>query len=432
MGENLYWIWLSQCCLYNSGTVDRLIRIYKSPRVIYETDHQELIDALGEKNADLMRMQNKDLSEAQRIMDYCMLSDVGILSYSDPAYPARLRLIEDAPPVLYYKGKLPPFDGRLLVSVVGTRWMSDYGKRMAFEIAHDLARAGAIVVTGMALGIDGVASAAALAAGGKTIAVLGSGIDIIYPPEHQYLMHATIKKGVVMTEFAPGTPPERRNFPRRNRIISGLAQAVLIIEGNERSGSLITARLAEQQGRDVYALPGNADEENSQGTNLLLKNGAHPVSCADDIIKRYESLYGNRLNIFNLLKPVRTNVEHVLSEYRISSRAKKPGYARSSSEGHLERNNPPRGAKEPTGQPLRAKQTVNETPVNASPINEEKLSRLDDSIVAVYRTMPQGRAVTVDEVCASGIPAGQVMTALTLLEMNKLVTSLPGGRYMRV
>lgn len=426
MGENLYWVWLSRCCLYNSGTVDRLIRIYKSPRKIYETDHTELEEALGEKNADLARMRNKDLSEAQRIMDFCMLSDVGILSYGDPAYPARLRLLADAPPVLYYKGRLPAFDGRLLVSVIGTRWMSDYGKRMAFEIAYDLARAGAIIVTGMALGIDGVAAAAAMAAGGKTIAVLGSGIDIIYPREHQYLMHAIVQKGLVVSEFAPGTPPEKQNFPRRNRIISGMAQGVLVIEGNERSGSLITARLAEQQGRDLYALPGNADEENSYGPSMLLKNGAHPVTCADDIIKRYESLYGNRLNIFNLLKPTTANVDRVIAAYRVSFK-KKNGAKEDVSAADK------KGSKEKEPNKTKEQPVVEKVQDMAkSPINEEKLSKLDKSTVAVYRAMPAGKAVSVDEICAGGFAAGQVMTALTMLELNKLVSPLPGGRYIRV
>lgn len=429
MGENLYWVWLSQCCLYNSGTVDRLMRIYQSPRVIFETDHAELEEALGKKSADLSRMRAKDLSSAQRIMDYCMISDVGILTYGDPAYPARLRLLPDAPPVLYYKGKLPPFDGRLLVSVVGARLMSEYGRKMAFEIAYDLARAGAIVVTGMARGIDGVASAAALAAGGKTIAVLGSGMDIIYPPEHQYLMHAIAKKGVVMTEFAPGTPPDARNFPRRNRIISGLSQGVLVIEGNERSGALITAKHAEQQGRDLYALPGNADEENSQGTTLLLKNGAHLVSCADDIIKRYESLYGNRLNIFNLLKPSTANVDRVISAYRVCAPMKAPSYSRTSGP-HVKSATPCVQKEAKPAAPAQKAERI--PPAKPSPINEEKLSRLDESIISVYRAMPAGRGVTVDEICAAGLSAGQVMTGLTMLELNKLVSSLPGGRYIRV
>lgn len=426
MGENLYWVWLSRCCRYDSGTVDRLIRIYRSPREIYKADHAELEEALGEKNADLARMRDKDLTEAQRIMDYCMLSDTGILSYGDPAYPSRLRLLADAPPVLYYKGKLPPFDGRLLISVIGTRWMSEYGKRMAFEIAYDLARAGAIVVTGMALGNDGVAAAAAMAAGGKTIAVLGSGIDIIYPREHQYLMHAIVQKGLVVSEFAPGTPPDKPNFPRRNRIISGLSQGVLVIEGNARSGSLITARLAEQQGRDVYALPGNADEENSEGTAMLLKNGAHPVTCADDIIKRYESLYGNRLNIFNLLKPSTAKVDRVIATYRVGS--KKRSSTQKTASAAPQEADVKRETEKTTEQPVVEK--IQKAP--PTPINEERLSKLDESVVAVYRAMPVGKAVTVDEICAAGFAAGQVMTSLTMLEMNKLVSPLPGGRYIRV
>lgn len=426
MGENLYWIWLSRRCSYHSETVDKLIRIYHSPRRIYEAEEGELVEALGERNADVVRMRDKDLSEAQQIMDFCMMSDIGILSYGDPAYPARLRLLSDAPPVLYYKGIVPQFDGQLLVSVVGTRLMSEYGKRMAFEIAHDLARAGAIVVTGMALGIDGVASAAALAAGGKTIAVLGSGIDIVYPREHQYLMHAISQNGMVISEFVPGTPPEGKNFPRRNRIISGIAQGVLVIEGNEKSGALITARLAEQQGRDLYALPGNADEENAQGTTLLLKNGARPVSCADDIIRRYEPLYGHHLNIFNLLKPTNAKVDRVLTHYRVSARTKAPGYHKKDVSQTADKG---QDAAPKTNEKRQVEKTQ---PVSLSPINEDKIAKLDDGTAAVYRAMPVGKAITIDEICATGLPAGQVMTALTMLELNKLVSPLPGGRYIRV
>ncbi len=426
MGENLYWVWLSECCQYNSGTFDKLIRIYQSPRLIYETPHSELEEALREKNGDLARMASKDLSGAMRIMDFCMLTDVGILSYGDPAYPARLRLLPDAPPVLYYKGRLPQFDGQLLISVVGTRLMSQYGKEMAFEIAHDLARAGATVVTGMALGIDGVASAAAVAAHAPTIAVLGSGIDIIYPKEHAYLAREIAKRGAVMTEFAPGTPPEGRNFPRRNRIISGMAQGVLVIEGNEKSGALITARLAQQQGRDVYALPGNANEDNSHGTMLLLKNGAQPVNCADDIIQKYASLYHTKLNIFNLLKPSTVHVDRVPKNLRVCARTQSPW--RSAAK-----------IKSPMGNSGTSKcQTVREQPEKTlsppqnSSINEEKLNKLDPAVVEVYRAMPMGKALSTDEICATGLPVTQVIPALTMLEVHKLITSLPGGRYIRV
>ena len=324
MSQNLYWVWLSRRCAYSTGSFDRLLHAFSSPREIYEAGEEELKKVDGVPVGDVSRLLNKDLSDVQRIMDYCATSQVGILAYDDPRYPSRLRLLDDPPPVLYYRGKLPVLENRLAISVVGTRKMSEYGKRMTFEIAHDLARAGAIVVTGMALGNDGVASAAAVAAGKPTIAVLGSGIDIIYPREHQYLMQAITKHGVVMTEFAPGTPPDGRNFPRRNRIISGIAQGVLVTEGDQHSGALITARLAMRQGRDVYALPGKADETNSEATTWLLKNGAKPVSCADDIISAYESLYGNTLNIFTLLRPATVDADKVIRSLRVSSRSCDP------------------------------------------------------------------------------------------------------------
>lgn len=438
MSENLYWVWLSQLCAYNTGSLDLLLRTYSSPRQIYNASETELARVITDSPADVRRLSNKDLSDAQRIMDYCMIADVGILAYDDPAYPARLRQLPDPPPVLYYKGKLPAFDGKLAISVVGTRNMSAYGKRMAFEIAYDLARAGATVVTGMALGIDGVASAAAVNAGGASVAILGSGIDIIYPREHQYLMHAITKSGVVMTEFAPGTPPDARNFPRRNRIISGIAQGVLVIEGNRRSGALITARLAERQGRDVYALPGNADEENSEATTQLLKNGAIPATCADDIIHAYESLYGNTLNIFNLLKPVKLNPDRVLSALRVSARPYYPKYKQYNGESVQKEEKPfpptPRQVEKSQKKTNKAVDGVKDTNIPAAVQTDvEKLTKLlDAKTLAVYKKIPLGRAVTVDDLCGDDFSASEIIAAMTMLQIHKCVTALPGGRYTRV
>ena len=431
MSENLYWVWLSKRCAYDSGSLDRLLRVFSSPRAIFEADEASLRRVLGNTaKADLARLCNKDLSDAQRIMDFCMMTDVGILTYGDPRYPARLRMLADAPPVLYYKGRLPAFDGRLYISVVGTRKMSEYGKRMAFEIAHDLARAGATVVTGMALGNDGVASAAAVAAEAPSIAVLGSGIDIIYPREHQYLMHGIVQKGAVITEFAPGTPPDRGNFPRRNRIISGLSQGVLVIEGDNRSGALITARLAQKQGRDIYALPGNADEVNSESTAYLLKNGAFPVTCADDIIRIYEPLYGNSLHMLRLLKHSGVRMEKTLSLWRVSAR---PYYAKYKTyNGEEEKMHLPERKKKQSKE--EKKQAVTSEPP-ASPQNtddEEKMKLLDPATLSVYKRIKPGRAFTVDELCAEGLCAAEVLSAMTILEIHKCVMALPGGRYTRL
>ncbi|MBQ8175321.1 MAG: DNA-processing protein DprA [Clostridia bacterium] len=436
MSENLYWIWLSRRCAYDSGSLDRLLRVYTSPRAIYEASEVELRRALGDSaKTDLSRLCYKDLSDAQRIMDFCMMTDVGILAYDDPRYPARLRMLSDAPPVLYYKGNLPTFEGRLAVAVVGTRKMSDYGKRMAFEIAHDLTRAGATVVTGMALGIDGVASAAAVAAEAPSVAVLGSGIDIIYPREHQYLMHAITQNGVVMTEFAPGTPPDGRNFPRRNRIISGLSQGVLVIEGDSKSGALITARHAEKQGRDVYALPGNADEVNSEATTRLLKNGACPVSCADDIIRVYEPLYGNTLNMLRLLDATRVRMDKTLSSLRVSARLYYPKYKVYN--GEEEKKAPATLVPDKKSRWSKREQVEKktQTPVTPSPQKadgEEKMQLLDPATLAVYKKIKPGLAFTVDELCAEGFSAAEVLAAMTILEIHKCVMALPGGRYTRL
>lgn len=433
MADNLYWVWLSGCCQYNTETFDRLIRHYQTPRHIFRAEEEELVSVVGKKNADVVRILRHDLSDAERIMHYCVMTDTGIISYGDDDYPTRLRMLEDPPPVLYYRGRRLSVDDDLLVSVVGTRRMSEYGKRMTFEIAHDLARAGATVVTGMALGIDGVASAAALAAGKPTIAVIGSGLDIVYPKEHTRLFSAIAERGTVLSEFAPGTPPEGRNFPRRNRIISGLSQALVVIEGNDKSGALISARCAERQGRDIFALPGNADEENGQATAILLKKGAHPLTCADDIIRFYEPLYGARLNIFKLLEPTQVRINKVLSSLRVCARPYYPKYKTYDGEQPETPAAPKKSAPEQTpSSPERSEAPQTPKKASGSSLSPEKEKLLDAKTLAVYRAIPPGRGVTVDEICAAGFSAGEVMAALTMLEIHKCVTSIAGGRYVRL
>lgn len=440
MADNLYWVWLSECCQYNTDTFDRLVRHFATPRHVFRAEEEELISVVGKKNADVARIMRHDLSDAERVMRYCAMTDTGIISYGDDDYPARLRMLEDPPPVLYYRGRRLAVDDDLLVSVVGTRKMSEYGKRMAFEIAHDLARAGATVVTGMALGIDGVASAAALAAGKPTIAVIGSGLDIVYPREHMRLFSAIAEHGTVLSEFAPGTPPEGRNFPRRNRIISGLSQALVVIEGDDRSGSLISARHAEKQGRDIFALPGNADEKNSESTAILLKKGARPVTCADDVIRLYEPLYGARLNMFKLLEPTNVRMDKVLSSLRVSARPHYPKYK--TYEAATDEERLPQEKQVKQEKPRKSlfglrKEKESPAPIvgekkGAPTLSPEKEKLLDEKAIAVYHAIPAERGMTVDELCAAGFAASEVLSALTMLEIHGCVTAVAGGRYMRI
>ncbi len=208
-----------------------------------------------------------------------------ICTIEDPEYPALLREIHDAPPMFYYKGQLSPADDRAL-AIVGTRRATNYGRQVTHDLASDLARAGVTIISGLALGIDGEAHKAALEAGGRTIAVLGNGIDSVYPPEHHNLADAIVSsgQGAIITEYPPRTAPDGRHFPARNRIISGLALGVLIVEAPENSGALLTAGQAAEQGREVFAVPGNITLINSQGPNRLIQDGAKLVLDTADIL----------------------------------------------------------------------------------------------------------------------------------------------------
>ncbi len=208
-----------------------------------------------------------------------------LITYWDAEYPDILKSIYDPPLYLFIRGELQPRD-EAAIAVVGTRATSAYGKVVTKTIAGELAAVGATIVSGMALGIDGEAHKAALEAGGRTIAVLGSGIDVIYPETHKSLMEQIIANGAVLTEFPPGTRPARENFPRRNRIISGLSRGTLIVEAPLKSGALLTAAQALDQNREVFAVPGLITSHNSKGTNRLIKNGqAALVESAEDILK---------------------------------------------------------------------------------------------------------------------------------------------------
>jgi DNA processing protein len=210
---------------------------------------------------------------------------VHLLTWADDAYPARLRAIDTAPPVLYVRGELTPAD-EVAVAIVGTRRVTPYGREVAHQLASGLAAAGVTVVSGLALGVDTVAHRAALEAGGRTLAVLGSGVDVIYPPQNRDLAAqiGAEGRGALLSDYALGATPEAANFPPRNRIISGLARGVVIVEADTKSGAMITAGFALDQGREVFAVPGSILSRHSDGPNGLLKQGATPVTGVDDIL----------------------------------------------------------------------------------------------------------------------------------------------------
>ena len=217
------WIWLSlKCGVANSELMNLIGRIGSADK-IYEAEFDDYMSAgISERLAYLLC--DKDMEQTSRILYYCEKSGIGILCYDDEAYPKSLKSLINPPAVLYWSGKLPDLNRKLCISVVGTRKMSEYGMKAAYKIAYETASAGAVVISGMALGIDGVAACAAITAGGSTVAVLGCGIDIVYPKCHKKLEEMIKRSGAVITEFPPATEPHGYNFPVRNRIISGLGQ----------------------------------------------------------------------------------------------------------------------------------------------------------------------------------------------------------------
>src|SRR5581483_2979632 len=223
-------------------------------------------------------------ARAAAAVDRAAASGLTPLVWSDAAYPAALAAIVDPPPVLWTRGTIAALDAPA-VAIVGSRAASSYAVSVAAALASDLASRGVAVVSGLARGVDSAAHRGTLDVDGITIAVLGSGLDVIYPPEHAPLAHDIERRGLVMSELVPGSPPLAHFFPLRNRIISGLSRAVVVIEAGEKSGSLITARCALEQGRDVLAVPGNVLSGRNRGAHALLKDGAKIVESADDILE---------------------------------------------------------------------------------------------------------------------------------------------------
>jgi DNA processing protein len=239
----------------------------------------------------LHHRQQFDLDAALKQLQHL---NAWVCTIDDAAYPSLLAKIDDAPPLLYVKGDLLPQDA-LALAMVGTRRATTYGKKVAERIAVAMASAGITVISGLARGLDAVAHHACLRSGGRTIAVLGNGIDTVYPSEHKPLAEQIIRQGqgALITEYPPGTPPHGQHFPARNRIISGLALGVLVVEAPASSGALLTAGLAAEQGREVFAVPGNISSPNSIGTNRLIQDGAKLVLTPDDILNELNIQYQN-------------------------------------------------------------------------------------------------------------------------------------------
>jgi DNA processing protein len=284
MDDKRYWIGFTLVKGIGAVRFQRLLECFGDAESAWRAAPAELAEAgLSLKMIERLAAVRQKVDLA-RIWDQIQSKGIKVLTWLDEAYPQRLKEIEQPPPVLYLRGELLPED-TWAVAIVGTRRVTPYGRQVTEEIASFLAANGVTVVSGLARGVDAIAHNAALKAGGRTLAVLGSGVDKIYPPENRALAGQIFEHGAILSDYAPGTPPESSNFPPRNRIISGLSMAVVVTEAGETSGALITAEFAAEQGREIFAVPGNILAPQSKGTNKLIQQGALPLLSASDIMQ---------------------------------------------------------------------------------------------------------------------------------------------------
>ncbi|MBR7184320.1 MAG: DNA-processing protein DprA [Clostridia bacterium] len=448
MADSIYWIWLAECLGPGCRDLEPLLRQFGSAYDIFSAGESAYYRIPGVSEATTEKLcRARDLGHAEEILDRCARAHIGVLTYDDPAYPARLRALLDPPAVLYYRGHLPDLDRRVCVSVVGTRSMSEYGGRSAYKISYELASANVVVISGMALGIDSVAQCAALAAGGETVAVLGGGVDIIYPAEHRLLYDRVCSHGAVVSEYPPGTPPKGQHFPVRNRIISALSLGTLVVEADLRSGALITARAALAQGRDLFAIPGEIGSFHAAGANELLHAGANMVLTAKDILDNYRFLYRDVLN----LPAYAASVEHsdfnpqMLDEMGVAARVtdfklrtgqgRRPAKAlepKADPAPVQESSAPPprRNARLP-GEPPPKKAAAPKPPVHAPTHASAEGIDLSPACRSVLALIPEDRAVSTDKLIGAGVSPADLTVALTQLELSGLIEGLPGNLYIR-
>ena len=293
--EGKYWIWL-QLAFGEGVTTERFLNCYDNPVQVYEDSSDSRARSGVFTKMQLEMMDKIPLSRAEDIINECNKNRWKILTPDMAQYPKRLLELSNFPLALYYVGDLPEIDREPLVAMVGARDATTYGLQMAGMLSADLAKSGVIVVSGGALGIDSECHRAAIEVGGRTIAVLGNGFGANYLPQNRELWNSIARNGAVITEFKPGTPASRYSFPIRNRIISGLSLGTVVVEASQKSGSLITARCAVDQGRDVFAVPGEVINTAFYGGNKLIKDGSKPVFSASDILEEYKGRFVGKIN----------------------------------------------------------------------------------------------------------------------------------------
>lgn len=393
-----YWVWLATCLDAGSAHLKPLLEKYGSPKAIYTTPIADLRATYLVSDNELKRLNNKCLDRADKILEECNESKIEILTFADERYPKLLKEISNPPVCLYVKGKFLNFGAFPIVGIVGSRKATDYGLKSAWSLAARLASGGVVVLSGGALGIDTAAHEGALAVGGKTIAVLPCGINHDYLKTNAFLRGTITDSGCLISELPPDTPLYRNAFQLRNRLLSGMSLGIVIAEASEKSGTLITARHALDQNRDVFVVTGRPDDANHSGSNALFKDGARPIFSAEDIFTEYESMYPN---VIDGKKAMSANIIRLYRAF----------------------HSPRIYEKEPI-------LTENEAPANTD--NKKIKKNIDETLpknVKMVYNYIDTDVFTVDDLLTLELTFEEVLSAVTQLELYGYIKAIPGGRY---
>ena len=401
-----YWIWLSTRRGLDAASALTVLDYFVTPERAYYADREEY-DQLPIPPRARAGLCSKELDTADRILADCQRLSLRIMTFRDGDYPERLRQIADPPAVLYVRGRMFQFDEEAAIAVVGSRTPSQYGEAAAAKLGMELAAGGALVLSGIAEGLDTCAIKGALKAGGPVVSVLGGGIDVPYPFENRFLYEDVAAAGALISAYPPGTPHKGHHFPRRNRILSGLALGVLAVECRRASGTMSTVRHAMDQDRDIFAVPGAIDAPMSEGANWLIQQGAKLVTCGEDILEEYRDRFPGRLGRRGRLSPqdAMQRLADVKSAPPARLEEKPAEEARPAADGE---------AREEAGGRV---------------LGREELSRFTDDQLVVLRALREKSRCADELVELTGIPARRVLSALTMLQVEGAVEEGPGRRF---
>ncbi len=409
MSGIVYWIWFAEKRL---GLKARraLFERFGDPKGIYFSERGQLAELAELSPEATEAMLDKSLRDAERIVDRCGERDINIVTMQDAVYPERLRNIADPPCVLYVRGHLPAVDTEPVIAVVGTRKCTPYGAKIARDIAFEIAAKGGMVCTGLAEGIDSRAAEGALMAGGRVIGVLGTAIDEVFPRFNGRLFDDVAATGAIVSEYPPGFPGNKMAFPMRNRIIAGLSLGVVVPEAPIRSGALITARHALENGRDVFASPANVDSPAGRGSNNLLRDGAIFTENGWDVLREYSARFPDKIS-----EKGRGSVPEEMHEPEENSAEAAREEAKSAD-------------KEPGKGFFKLRVPVKRAKNNAEALKAQ-LEGLTENQLKLVSVMKKPSMHVDDIIDLSALPAATVLSELTMLQIKGFVKQEAGKRF---